>query len=278
MQIGYVTTIDEVDQFVELPDSCEKVINDVLWGDLCAFPTPSFWKYQVLARRILGEAIRYRLGNSLREEVGACLLGGHGIPASVGLAAFEHLRLSMVFDEQTQLAEQSIYNLLSEPLAHKGKFIKYRFARQKARYLAAAMGKLSDEEPPMESGQSLRNWLIDIPGIGYKTSSWVARNWLDADDVAILDIHILRAGQISGFIDQNLKVERHYVEIERQFLDFSRALGVRSSELDAVIWLEMMSSPLSVKRALEASRLTSDSGTSRTKNRHSNTNQLSFGI
>ncbi|MDZ3993341.1 hypothetical protein PspTeo4_24872 [Pseudomonas sp. Teo4] len=47
---------------------------------------------------------------------------------------------------------------------------------------------------PLHSGRALRDWLLELPGIGYKTASWVARNWLDADDVAILDIHILRAG------------------------------------------------------------------------------------
>ncbi len=46
--------------------------------------------------------------------------------------------------------------------------------------------------------------------------------------------------------------ERHYLALEQQFLDFSKALGVRPSELDAVIWWEMMGSPRSVASALEA--------------------------
>jgi endonuclease III len=39
---------------------------------------------------------------------------------------------------------------------------------------------------------------MSLPGIGPKTASWIARNWLDADDVAILDIHIMRVGQVIG--------------------------------------------------------------------------------
>ena len=105
---------------------------------------------------------------------------------------------------------------------------------------------------PQPSGRILRDWLTKIPGIGFKTASWVARNWLDADDVAILDIHILRAGVLAGFFDAELTVERHYRELEDQFLAFSAGLGVRASELDALMWYEMMASRNSVAQILSA--------------------------
>ena len=75
---------------------------------------------------------------------------------------------------------------------------------------------------------------------------------LDADDVAILDIHILRAGVLAGFFDAELTVERHYRELEDQFLAFSAGLGVRASELDALMWYEMMASRNSVAQILSA--------------------------
>lgn len=74
---------------IELPEPEAEVMPGVRWGDVAAFPTPAYWAYQVMARRIERNAIRYRLGTSLKEEVGACLLGGHGIPAKVGVVAFE---------------------------------------------------------------------------------------------------------------------------------------------------------------------------------------------
>ena len=64
--------------------------------------------------------------------------------------------------------------------------------------------------------------------------------------MAILDIHILRAGVLAGFFDAELTVERHYRELEDQFLAFSAGLGVRASELDALMWYEMMASRNSV--------------------------------
>ena len=66
---------------------------------------------------------------------------------------------------------------------------------------------------------------------------------MDADDVAILDSHIVRVGRSIGLFPCNLTVERHYFELEALFLQFSQALDVRASELDAVIWYEMASSP-----------------------------------
>lgn len=183
---------------------------------------------------------KYRLGRSLVEEVAACLLGGHGLPAIVGLAAFKALREAGLLRRATN--EEALYLALSKPFDVEGRSVRYRFARQKARYLAAALALLHGAEAPTSTGRDLRDWLLQIPGIGPKTASWIARNWLDADDVAILDIHILRAGVLGGFLDARLTVDRHYLALEEQFLRFSKALDIRPSELDAVIWLEMMSS------------------------------------
>src|SRR5207248_10153124 len=83
-----------------------------------------------------------------------------------------------------------------------------------------------------------------------KTASWIARNWLDADDVSILDIHVVRAGRLAGFLAPGLSVERDYLALEAQFLAFSKAVGVRASELDAVIWREMASSSSTVRELL----------------------------
>lgn len=237
---------------VELPTAETEVVPGVPWGAVEAFPTPAYWAYQVMARRIEARSIQYRLGRSLREEVGACLLGGHGIPASIGLLAFHHLKAKGAFEAEPP-EEHTLFQWLSEPMSHGGgRQVRYRFASQKARYLAAAMRKLAREPSPEQSGRALRDWLTAIPGIGYKTASWVARNWLDADDVAILDIHILRAGVLAGFLDAELTVERDYLALEAQFLKFSHGLGVRPSELDAVIWSDMMASPLTVGATLNA--------------------------
>ncbi|WP_455914662.1 8-oxoguanine DNA glycosylase [Pseudomonas syringae] len=241
MQTG-VVVIDSIYHSAEFPSPETEVVSGVKWGLIEAFPSPAYWAYQLWANTHLAYPIIYKLGNTLTEEVAACLLGGHGIPAAVGLSAFAHLRIKGVF-EWDHWSEDMIFEVLSEPLKIDGKSVKYRFARQKARYLSAAMSHLQAQQAPLHSGRALRDWLLEIPGVGYKTASWIARNHLGADDVAILDIHILRAGQLGGFFTQGLTVERHYLRLEKEFLALSRGLGVRASDLDALIWLQMMSSP-----------------------------------
>lgn len=275
MQLGAIF-MEQVVFNVELPKAEAEVIPGVQWGAMEAFLTPAYWAYQVYARRLTGNRINYKLGVTLKEEVGACLLGGHGIPANVGIAAFHHVKGHGAFDEHPP-SEDTLHKWLSEPLAIDGRQVRYRFAKQKARYLSAALQKLSVERPPLATGKELRDWLLEIPGIGYKTASWVARNWLDADDVAILDIHILRAGLLGKFFESNLTVERNYLELEDQFIRFSKGLGVRASELDALMWLEMMSSPATVHSIMGMGHYNPElAARSRTKKRKANSGQLAL--
>lgn len=224
---------------VELPSSDALAFNGVLWGQIEAFPTPAYWHYQVVSRRLTARPTHYKLGHTLAEELGACLLGGHGIPAKVGIAAYERLRKLGAFNTSPSQAE--LETQLREPLQVDGRPVRYRFAAQKAKYLAKAL-PLVHAAPEFQTGKQLRDWLIGLPGVGHKTASWVARNWLDADDVAILDVHIMRVGQALGIFPMGRTVERHYLELEAMFLEFSKAIDVRASELDAVIWHELASS------------------------------------
>lgn len=233
---------------IELPAPDTEVMTGVPWGAVDAFPTPAYWAFQVLARRLTRTLPKYRLGQTLAEEVGACLLGGHGIPASVGLAAYQRLRERGAFCK-SPVSEGQITAWLKEPLRIGERSVRYRFAAQKARYLAAAL-PIVWSAPLFTIGRELRDWLLALPGVGNKTASWIARNWLDADDVAILDIHIVRVGQAIGLFPRHMTVERHYVELEDRFLRFSAGLEIRASELDATIWQEMASSPRTVRHLL----------------------------
>lgn len=230
---------------LELPSPDEFLLGGVQWGAVDAFPTPAYWQIQVIARRLEGRPVGYRLGRTLAEEVAACLLGGHGIPAPVGVAVFEKLRKLGAICEKVP-SEEQFEAWLREPVQVGQRHVRYRFAAQKARYLAAALS-IIQLAPEFTTGKRLRDWLIQLPGIGPKTASWIARNWMDADDVAILDIHIMRVGQVIGLFPLELTVDRHYLELEALFLQFSQALDVRASELDAVVWYEMASSPTTAR-------------------------------
>jgi thermostable 8-oxoguanine DNA glycosylase len=215
--------------------------HDMFWGRIEEVGSPAYWAAQAWMWEI-EEPEHFRLGRTLREEVLACLLGGYGIPAEVGLAAYARLRTVSVSDLGD---EEQVLALLSEPLPVRGRTVRYRFARQKARHVAGAitgLARIADDEPD----RSLRDALTSLPGIGLKTASWIVRNWRGSDEVSILDVHIVRACRTLGIFASTWRVERHYEAMEDAYLRFARAIGARASILDSVIWMTMRSLPASI--------------------------------
>lgn len=236
---------------IELPAPDVEVLPGVRCGRPEEFLSPAYWAYQASADEV-GWDDHHGLDptRSLWEQVAFCLLGGHGITYEVNLAAFRHLLQSGAFD-QVGATRQAIEALLSQPLDVAGRQVRYRFPRVKADYLADAHRKVTSDDPPA-SARALRDWLLEFKGIGPKTASWIVRNHLGSDDVAILDIHVLRAGRLAGLFTDSDNVQRHYLAMEERFLRFARGLGVRASQLDIVMWQQMRRSPTAVMAACES--------------------------
>ena len=219
----------------------------VQWGCRWQVGTPAFWVG--MTQTVQGgnrDIQRHRLGRTLAEEVAACLLGGHGIPHQVGLAAFEAVRDSGLLDRRPDPAE--IEAVLRLPIMIGGRRAKYRFPAQKASYLSVALRRLQSSDPP-QSALELRNWLLGLPGVGPKTSGWIVRNFLGSDEVAIIDIHVFRAGVEAGVFDSRWTPARDYQRLEALFLCWARAGRVPAAELDAVIWSECARMPGAYARA-----------------------------
>lgn len=210
------------------------------WGSAELPMTPAYWAAQSWMWA-LEEPEHFRLGRSLAEELIACILGGYGIPAEVGLAAYDRLR-PQLSDPDALTDESYVHKLLREPLTVGNRQVRYRFARQKAGYVAAACRELSEIDDALPD-RLLRDRLMGLRGFGPKTASWVVRNWRASDEVAILDIHILRAGVDLGIFHSDWRVERHYDLLERAYLEFAEALGVKASILDSVMWMTMRQLP-----------------------------------
>lgn len=234
-QVAYpsdgVTTIR-----VELPSADAHVLPGRPWGDAGGLFTPAYWAANSLLFATKSAATQHRLGRTLAEEVAACLLGGYGMPAELGLAAFTRLRESGLL--RAGVSATKLENALSTPFTIGGRHTRYRFARQKARYLADCLIAIERRDLHSSTSRRLRDALTEFPGIGPKTASWITRNWLDADDVAILDVHILRAMKLLALIE-DVTLPRDYRPVESIFVRFAKALGVRPSILDAVMWQHM---------------------------------------
>lgn len=222
---------------LEMPSATTEVIPGVLWGDATHLYTPAYWKALCWLSSFEDSMSNYRLGNTINEEIAACILGGYGIPAEVGLAAFDRVRDAGVLDQV--VGERVIFDLLSQPLEVGKTRVRYRFAKQKSYYLSRALFKLANEEAPMRNAVDLRSWLLTIDGIGLKTASWITRNWLGSDDVAIIDVHIHRAGRLMNLFDCSHSPARSYLAMEQRFVDFCTNIEVKTSVLDALIWQQM---------------------------------------
>lgn len=241
---------------VFLPPVDELVLPGLPWHDVAGIFTPSFWAlhchwFEAYAAREqsdrdpagcrLGCAPPdFRLGATVREEMAACLLGGHGMPAEIGLAAFYRVRDEELLRPGITAAE--LEAALARPflLPRRDHPVHYRYPRQKASYLAAALARM-DADPAsfaLTDGRALRDSLLCLPGVGPKTASWIARNWLGTDDVAIIDVHILRALRLLNLVDA-VRLPRDYAAVEGVFVRLARALQVRAATLDAVMWQQM---------------------------------------
>ena len=218
---------------IELPAPSAEVLPGVRWGHTSEFFSPAFWKYHSQAHRETERFRRHAFGRTLVEEVSACLLGGYGMPAELGWAAFVRLRDEGLLSGQAGTDE--LERALTRPFKVANSWRKYRFARQRAKYLRGAI-KAVRAVVPTRDGRELRNQLISITGVGPKTASWIVRNHLGSDDVAILDVHITRAGIAAGVFPESADPIRHYFKLEARFLEFCVAIDEPASRLDAIMW------------------------------------------
>jgi len=250
VQIMYGTFQDGIAQLV-LPAAADFVLPGVPWGAFDELLTPAYWRGQVWQHSLLGTYNDLRLGDTLAEEVAACLLGGYGMPADLAVAAYRRVRDAGLLAGTPDAAE--IEALLSEPLTIGMHVRHYRFARQKSRYLSACLKSLS-EFPVPEEDLIFRDQLAQLPGIGLKTASWIVRNIRSSSVVAVIDIHILRACRHMGLFPDAWDPQRNYRDLERRFIAFAHAINASTAMLDCLMWdyMRRLSPGLLTRRQLSA--------------------------
>lgn len=221
-----------------IPNQDEILYSSIKWGRMESIFTPAFWFSQVLMHHAKKDNFVYKIGNNLEEEIVVCLLGGFGIKEELCLASFKALRQHKVIENIEQISIDEIKDILLNKVQINNKHVKYRYYNKKSEYIYNALIKLKKDNFEIKSFSDieLRNYLTTFQGIGLKTASWIVRNYLNSDNVAILDIHIYRAGVLTGFFDINDSIEKNYLLMEKKFLKFAKAINVKASELDVLIW------------------------------------------
>lgn len=230
--------VDHDWEALSLPAPEEPLLPGVPWGRVDQLFTPAFWAAQAWLRQEEFDQFQYKLGNTLHEEVAACLLAGYGIPSEVGISAFRALRHRGLLDGRSASAEE-IYEILRGPFQLGRRSFRYRFAKQKSIYLSEYLREAHPLNPPTTDASAFRQWLLRFRGIGMKIASWITRNWLGSDSVAVIDVHVYRAGLLARVFNKNTTIPRDYLSLERKYLEFAHAINVRASILDCLIWTQM---------------------------------------
>jgi thermostable 8-oxoguanine DNA glycosylase len=182
----------------------------------------------------------------LRRELLFCLLGGHGITFELNRSALSAVEELDVFAPSAgPTLHDDIVALLEEPRFEPrridGSGRRYRFPRRKAALICAARdwvlmaGSLSDQLDSRASERDRRSWLVGCPGLGAKSASWLLRNTGWASQLAILDVHVLRAMTSAGVI-KDARLPDEYEEIERRFLEWCQRIGAAPGVFDLFLW------------------------------------------
>lgn len=227
---------------LELPSPEQEVLPGLGWGCASDPVSPAYWAARCSWPVETLPAFVTRDG-SLLEEIGFCLLGGYGIRYEVNAAAFDRLKEHGAFDLRRSCEETQLLELLRAPLSVLGRDIHYRFPNQRARRVSKARREVQIGDLEGLTPLALREQLQRIEGIGPKTASWIVRNLLDSDEVAILDVHVIRACRRMALFPEVTALPRDYFTLEHKFLELARGIGVRASVLDAVMWSEVRKAP-----------------------------------
>src|SRR5439155_12960651 len=139
-----------------------------------------------------------------------CLLGGYGIRYEINILAFERLKAEGAFDLQRCFPERCLAELLLKPFDFSGRAVRYRFPHQRARRIARMRATLGRRDLLSLKPLAFRSALQALEGVGPKTASWVVRNLLGSDDVAILDVHVIRVCRLIGLFPTRINLPRDY--------------------------------------------------------------------
>ncbi|MFC4872118.1 hypothetical protein [Negadavirga shengliensis] len=236
-----------------IPTPQIELFSGIKWGYYSQLFTPAYWKAQYLMHNQDNNfSINYRLGENILEEVVACLLGGFGLKSEIGLAAFDRLKKRGQIKKGASF--DTICQSLKEPFSNKQKKVHYRFPNQKAKFISEFLNRDDLNSIPYYCDLTFREWLISVNGIGPKTASWITRNFLNSENVAIIDVHIHRACKLMGLISNHLDIQKDYFILEKIFLDFCKKLEVQPSKMDALMWLQMKESNKVALKAINNNR------------------------
>ena len=186
--------------------------------------------------------------HGIEDELLFCLLGGFGITFEHGQSAYVTIRQLRPFSgdwKDEQLFETILAALMRpqfEPRRRDGSLRRYRFPKQKASVIVKARQWVRGQDPIDErllqlgSPKDRRRFLTKCPGMGFKSASWLLRNLGLGGELAIIDVHVLRALLDAKRIPDDIRIPRDYEMAEEAFLAWCDELDAPSEAFDLFVW------------------------------------------
>ena len=189
-----------------------------------------------------------RTPDDVHQELLFCLLGGYGVTYEHNRSAAEVVGRLKPFADSWD--EHDLFEAVSaelslaqfEPRRRDGSLRRYRFPQRKTTIIVRARRWTRLSAPLAEildgfvDGRERRRFLSDCPGIGPKTASWFLRNLGWGEQLAIIDVHLLRALSDAGRVSENVRMPRDYDAVEDAFLNWCRDLNAPPAAFDLFVW------------------------------------------
>lgn len=162
----------------------------------------------------------------------------------------KHNLLKLINTEfEMKKVQNKIENILISSVCVEDKSIRYRFPKSRAEYIAYNLwflNSINGMKYFLENETSyleVRKFFVkNIKGIGPKQASHFLRNIGFSNNIAILDVHVLRYMQIQGLIDESIKTISSlnmYEKIENLLKNFLKYLSYPIGLIDQAIWVVM---------------------------------------
>lgn len=207
---------------------------------------PLWNRYSLNYDRIL-EQMQPAGEQDVHRELLFCLLGGHAVSYELARSATDLCERLDVFAGhwkpdalQAELTDE-LNRPQFLPLKRDGTPRRYRYPRRKAQLIVAARAWLL-ERPALtvdllglDDERDRRAHLCGCPGIGPKTASWLLRNLGYAQNLAVLDVHVLRAMATAGVLP-NARLPQDYEQIETSFLAWCEDIQAPPAAFDLFLW------------------------------------------
>ena len=193
--------------------------------------------------------------DDLWRELAACILGSR-VSYELAVKAIQYLWSIGLMELKWSLRDPSgfekrLIKALSYPFFHsKKRAIRrcYPFPFARANHLRRSLeaiyfegGSIRNILIHSKSGVEARLNLVSIAtGIGPKQASLFLRNIGYADDLAVLDTHVLRYIRWIGLVfDYPIRVHsiKKYERVEKQFRSHAQQLGFSVAQFDIAVWV-----------------------------------------